>query len=85
MPKNIGYKPSVRKVGSPLTEPRLPKPASQGTAKSSGPGSGNMKPPVAGRNVQRASGTGGLRTNSMTKPGKGTRGSGRTANSVPRR
>lgn len=84
MPKNVGYKPSARRVGSPLTDPRPPKPRNQGDAKSSGPGSGAMKPSIRGGNSQRASSTSGLRTNSITRPGKGTRGSGRTHNSASR-
>lgn len=85
MPKNMGYKPSARKSGgSPLMEPRPPKPRSQGDAKSSGPGSGNLKPAIRGGNSMSKPGRGRLVTNSIKSPGSGTRGSGRTHNSVKR-
>lgn len=85
MPKNIGYKPSARKSGSsPLGEARPPKPRNQGTARSSGPGSGALKPSIRGGNSMAKPGRGRLVTNSIKSPGSGTRGSGRTHNSVKR-
>jgi hypothetical protein len=67
-----------------MGEPRVPKPRTQGDAKSSGPGSGALKPAIRSGNSTRMPGKGGVRTNSTTRPGDGTRGAGQTRNSKPR-
>jgi hypothetical protein len=85
MPKNVGYKPNARRGGSsPLTEPRPPKPRTQGDAKSSGPGSGALKPSIRGGNSMAKPARGRLATRPTKGPGSGTRGSGRSHNSVKR-
>jgi hypothetical protein len=84
MPKNAGYKPSAGSASSPLTEPRLPKPGNQGDAKASGPGSGNLKPSIRGGNSMSKPARGRLATRPTKSPGAGTRGSGRTSNSIRR-
>lgn len=84
MPKYMGYKPGNSSVGSPLGEPRLPKMRTQGDAKSSGPGSGTMKPALRERNSHDKPRAGRLATNSIKAPGSGTRGTGTAASPAPR-
>jgi hypothetical protein len=84
MPKNIGYKPTANRASARLGEPRPPKPRSQGDAKTSGPGSGTLKPAIRAGNSMAKPARGRLATRSMKAPGSGTRGTGRTRNSVPR-
>jgi hypothetical protein len=63
--------------GSPLNEPRVPKPAKQGDA-----GRSHQKPPIRGSNGQRVAGAGRV-MKGRTQPGTGTRGTG-TRNNPPR-